>query len=280
MSGVIYLAATPIGNSKDASFRLVEILQSADVIAAEDSRRAVRLFRDLNIHAPGNLISFYDSVEEAKSTELVARASAGETVVVISDAGMPAISDPGFRLVALAIEQGVQVSVIPGPSAVLTAIAISGLPVDRFTFEGFMPRKSGERKSRFEELLGEERTMVFFEAPHRLAATIADLVEVFGPSRHAAVCRELTKTHEEVIRGSLSEIETWCQGEILGEIVLVVQGSTPVSINDESAWITEVASRVSIGFSQKDAIAEVARDLRVPKRQVYEAVLQQNKREQ
>lgn len=280
MSGVIYLAATPIGNSKDASFRLVEILQAADVIAAEDSRRAVRLFRDLNIHAPGNLISFYDSVEEAKSTELVARASAGETVVVISDAGMPAISDPGFRLVALAIEQGVQVSVIPGPSAVLTALAISGLPVDRFTFEGFMPRKSGERKSRFEELLGEERTMVFFEAPHRLAATIADLVEVFGPSRHAAVCRELTKTHEEVIRGSLSEIETWCQGEILGEIVLVVQGSTPVSINDESAWISEVASRVLIGFSQKDAIAEVARDLRVPKRQVYEAVLQQNKREQ
>lgn len=278
MSGVIYLAATPIGNSKDASVRLTELLQTADVVAAEDSRRAVRLFRDLNIHAPGELISFYDAVEEAKSQELVSRAHAGETVVVISDAGMPTISDPGFRIVSLAIAQGVRVSVIPGPSAVLTALAISGLPVDRFTFEGFLPRKSGERKSVFEELLGEQRTMVFFEAPHRLAETIDDLSDIFGNERRIAICRELTKTYEEVIRGTLAEAKVWAKGDILGEIVIVLEGSQPISIMDESAWIDDVAARVALGYSQKDAIGEVARSLRIPKREVYDAVVRHNKK--
>lgn len=277
MSGVIYLAATPIGNSKDASARLIELLQTADVVAAEDSRRAVRLFRELDIHAPGDLISFYDAVEESKATELISRAEAGQTIVVISDAGMPSISDPGFRIVSQAIERNVKVSVVPGPSAVVTAIAISGLPVDRFTFEGFLPRKSGERKSLFEELLSEQRTMVFFEAPHRLAESINDLIDVFGVERKAAICRELTKTFEEVIRGSLKELHTWAQGEILGEIVLVVEGNAPLASDDEATWIQQVADRVSIGFSQKDAIAEVARELRVPKREVYDAVLRHHK---
>ena len=278
VSGVIYLAATPIGNSKDASLRLRELLQTADVIAAEDSRRAVRLFRDLEIHAPGELISLYDAVEDAKSQELVIRAAAGETIVVISDAGMPTISDPGFRIVSLAIVQGVRVSVVPGPSAVLTALAISGLPVDRFTFEGFLPRKSGERKSVFEELLAEQRTMVFFEAPHRLSETIDDLVDIFGQDRRIAICRELTKTYEEVIRGTLAQAKLWAQGEILGEIVIVLEGSQPISITDESVWIEDIAARVAIGYSQKDAIAEVARSLRIPKREVYDAVVRHNKK--
>ena len=277
MSGVIYLAATPIGNIKDASARLIELLQTADVVAAEDSRRAVRLFRELDIHAPGDLISFYDAVEESKASELISRAEAGQTIVVISDAGMPSISDPGFRIVSQAIERNVKVSVVPGPSAVLTALAISGLPVDRFTFEGFLPRKSGERKSLFEELLSEQRTMVFFEAPHRLAESIDDLIDVFGAERKAAICRELTKTFEEVIRGSLKDLHTWAQGEILGEIVVVVEGNVPLASEDEATWIQQVADRVSIGFSQKDAIAEVARELRVPKREVYDAVLRHNK---
>lgn len=277
MSGVIYLAATPIGNSKDASARLIEILSTADVVAAEDSRRAVRLFRELDIRAPGDLISFYDAVEESKSQELVSRALAGETVVVISDAGMPTISDPGFRIVSQAIAEGVRVSVIPGPSAVLTALAISGLPVDRFTFEGFLPRKSGERKALFETLLGEQRTMVFFEAPHRLAEALDDLVEVFGPDRAVAICRELTKTYEEVIRGSLHDAQQWATGEVLGEIVIVLAGSEPISVNDESLWIEQVANRVAVGYSQKDAIAEVAKELRIPKREVYDAVIRHNK---
>ena len=277
MSGIIYLAATPIGNAKDASARLVELLQTADVVAAEDSRRAVRLFRELDIHAPGDLISFYDAVEETKAVELVARAEAGETVVVISDAGMPTISDPGFRIVAQAIAQGVRVSVVPGPSAVLTALAISGLPVDRFTFEGFLPRKSGERTSLFESLLDEQRTMVFFEAPHRLAETLNDIATVFGPDRELAVCRELTKTYEEVIRGSVAQLQEWAQGEILGEIVIVLRGSEPISIDDENFWIAQVASRVAVGYSQKDAIGEVAKELRIPKREVYDAVVRHSK---
>lgn len=277
MSGIIYLAATPIGNAQDASARLIELLQSADVIAAEDSRRAVRLFRELDLHAPGDLISFYDAVEESKAGELVTRAEQGQTIVVISDAGMPSISDPGFRIVAHAIERGVRVSVVPGPSAVLTALAISGLPVDRFTFEGFLPRKSGERISLFENLLDEQRTMVFFEAPHRLAEALDDMNTVFGPDRRIAVCRELTKTYEEVIRGTIAEVQQWATTEILGEIVIVVHGSEPLAIEDQTVWIEQVASRVEVGYSQKDAIAEVAKELRVPKREVYDAVVRHHK---
>ena len=190
---------------------------------------------------------------------------------------MPTISDPGFRIVAQAIAQGVRVSVVPGPSAVLTALAISGLPVDRFTFEGFLPRKSGERTSLFESLLDELRTMVFFEAPHRLAEALDDLIEIFGPQRQVAICRELTKTYEEVVRGSLAEVREWAQGEILGEIVVVLAGATPIAITDETQWIEQVSARVAVGYSQKDAIADVARELRIPKREVYDAVVRHNK---
>lgn len=277
MSGNLYLAATPIGNVADASIRLREVLASADVIAAEDSRRAHRLLKDLGITEHGLIVSFYDAVEEAKSPELVSRVLAGETVVMISDAGMPSVSDPGYRLVTEAIARDVRVSVIPGPSAVLAALALSGLPVDRFSFEGFLPRKSGERKSTMSGLTHETRTMVFFEAPHRLVSTLRDMAEVFGGDRLAVVCRELTKTYEEVIRGTLAELVAWSDREILGEITIVLAGRTHVEQTTATDWVALVATRVELGVSQRDAIAEVARELNVPKRDVYDAVLSARK---
>ena len=273
VTGIVYLAATPIGNVADASPRLVEILRNADVVAAEDSRRAVRLFRELGIRAQGSLVSFYDAVEEAKSAELVSRAAQGATIVVITDAGMPSVSDPGYRIVREAIAQNVRVSVIPGPSAVLSAIAVSGLPVDRFTFEGFLARKSGERKAQLQSIALEPRTMVFFEAPHRLAETLVDMREVLGDERQAVVCRELTKTYEEVVRGTLRELVEWSQREILGEITIVLHGASPENATSEADWVELVAARVALGISQRDAIADVAHELHVPKREVYDAVI-------
>lgn len=273
MSGQLFLAATPIGNIGDASMRLREVLSGAQVIAAEDSRRAHRLISDLGITTSAQIWSFYDAVEEAKSPELISRVQQGETVVMISDAGMPSVSDPGYRLMQEAIAQGVKVSVIPGPSAVLAALAISGLPVDRFSFEGFLPRKSGERKALCETLLHETRTMVFFEAPHRLVESLLDLQTVFGADRSAVVCRELTKTYEEVVRGTLAELVAWSDKEILGEITLVVAGADPLPETSPGEWVALVATRVELGESQRDAIAAVARDLGVPKRDVYDAVL-------
>jgi len=273
MSGQLFLAATPIGNIGDASARLREVLVMADVIAAEDSRRAHRLISDLAIATTAQIWSFYDAVEEAKSPELIGRVLQGETVVVISDAGMPSVSDPGYRLVQEAISRGVKVSVIPGPSAVLAALAVSGLPVDRFSFEGFLPRKSGERRALCESLLHEQRTMVFFEAPHRLGEALVDLEAVFGAQRQAVICRELTKTYEEVVRGSFAELILWSNREILGEITLVIAGAQPLPDTSPEEWVTLVQTRVEVGQTQRDAIAEVARELGVPKRDVYDAVL-------
>lgn len=273
MSGQLFLAATPIGNIGDASARLREVLVLADVIAAEDSRRAHRLIADLAIVTTAQIWSFYDAVEEAKSPELIGRVLQGETVVVISDAGMPSVSDPGYRLVQEAISRGVKVSVVPGPSAVLAALAVSGLPVDRFSFEGFLPRKSGERRALCESLLHEQRTMVFFEAPHRLVEALADLEVVFGAQRQAVICRELTKTYEEVVRGSFAELILWSNREILGEITLVIAGAQPLPDTSPEEWVTLVQTRVEVGQTQRDAIAEVARELGVPKRDVYDAVL-------
>ena len=275
--GTLFLAATPIGNPADASARLVDILQSADVVAAEDSRRAVRLLRDLGITAPGKIISFYDAVEEAKSADLVATILAGQTVVVISDAGMPTVSDPGYRIVQQAIKAGITVRVLPGPSAVLAALAVSGLPTDRFTFEGFLNRKTGTRVRQLFELKTEPRTMVFFEAPHRLSETVDDMCEIFGGERQAVICRELTKTHEEIIRGSLNELQAWCQREILGEITIVVAGAKPIDNSDPEQWIALTQKRIDLGVSVRDAVADVAQELNVPKRDVYDAVINHRK---
>jgi 16S rRNA (cytidine1402-2'-O)-methyltransferase len=273
VSGQLILAATPIGNVADASARLKSALASAQIIAAEDSRRAKRLIQDLEISTTAQIWSFYDAVEEAKSPELIDRVEAGDVVVVISDAGMPTVSDPGYRIVQEAIARGIKVSVIPGPSAVLTALAISGLAVDRFSFEGFLPRKSGERRNFLDQLADDQRTMVFFEAPHRLVESLQDFAEVFGQDRQAVICRELTKTYEEIVRGSFVELITWADREILGEITLVVAGASPIAATTATDWVALVDTRVQLGISQRDAIAEVAKELRVPKRDVYDAVL-------
>ncbi len=278
MTGQLILAATPIGNYGDASLRLREVLESAQIIAAEDSRRARRLISDLGITTNAQIWSFYDAVEEAKSAQLIDRVIAGDVVVVISDAGMPTVSDPGYRVVQEAISRDVKVTVLPGPSAVLAALAVSGLAVDRFSFEGFLPRKSGERKKFLAQLVTDQRTMVFFEAPHRLAETLVDFAEVFGDERQAVVCRELTKTYEEIIRGNFAELIIWSDREILGEITLVVSGSEPVLITDPTQWVELVQTRVKLGLSQRDAIAEVAKELQVPKRSVYDAVLTDKER--
>ena len=273
MSGQLILAGTPIGNISDASPRLKEALETADIIAAEDSRRAKRLLQDLGLTTSAQIWSFYDAVEESKSQELVERVLTGNKVIVISDAGMPTVSDPGYRLVQEAIEKGINISVIPGPSAVLAALAVSGLPVDRFTFEGFLPRKAGEREKLLTDLRTEQRTMVFFEAPHRLAESLQDFANIFGADRKAVICRELTKTYEEIVRGTFNQLLDWANKEILGEITLVVAGSQPLLVTDPAQWVELVQTRVSLGVSQRDAIADVAKELSVPKRDVYDAVL-------
>jgi 16S rRNA (cytidine1402-2'-O)-methyltransferase len=268
--GVLVLAATPIGRVTDAPPRLAAELAGADVVAAEDTRRLKRLVGELGITIGGRVVSYFEGNEAARTPALVEALLAGERVVLATDAGMPSVSDPGFRLVAAAVEQGITVTAVPGPSAVLTALAVSGLAVDRFCFEGFLPRKAGERGRRLASLSGEERTMVFFEAPHRTAAALAAMVEAFGEDRAAAVCRELTKTHEEVRRGPLADLVAWA------EVTIVVSGAVPVAAvsDDPDALRTSVAELEEEGMSRKDAIVETARLAGVPKRTVYNLVHQ------
>ena len=275
--GAIVLAATPIGDPGDASPRLIRLLQTADVVAAEDTRRLRRLASALGIAVRGSVVSYYDANEQVRSAELVEQALRGATIAVVTDAGMPSVSDPGYRIVAEAVAKGVHVTAIPGPSAVSTAL--SGLPSDRFCFEGFLPRKAGERATRIAQLAAEQRTMVFFEAPHRLAAMLAALADGLGPQRPAAVCRELTKTYEQVVRGPIADLVQWAQGEVLGEITVVVQGATAqerrvaAGVADAADWVEQVRVREAQGVDRKAAIAEVAKAAGVPRREVYDAVV-------
>ena len=227
--GVLTLAGVPIGQAEDAPARLAAALATADVIAAEDTRRLRQLAATLNVTIAGRVISYYDVIEVRRAAELVTELQAGRDVLVVTDAGMPAISDPGYRLVAAAAAAGIRVTALPGPSAVTTALALSGLPTDRFCFEGFPPRKGGERARRFGELAEDPRTQVLFESPRRVAATLAELAGSHGAERAAVVCRELTKTHEEIVRGPLAELAAWAadqeaSGGVRGEITLVVAG--------------------------------------------------------
>ncbi|GGL22077.1 ribosomal RNA small subunit methyltransferase I [Sphaerisporangium melleum] len=271
--GRLVLAGAPIGRVEDASARLRDALASADVVAAEDTRRLRRLASDLGVTLGGRVVSYYDANEIARAGELLADLRDGRTVLVITDAGMPGVSDPGYRLTHLAVEAGIPVTALPGPSAVTTALAISGLPSDRFCFEGFPPRKAGERARRLAALATEERTMVFFEAPHRLHVALAAMAEAFGPDRPAAVCRELTKTYEEVRRGPLAELAAWAEGEVRGEITVVVAGYAPSdAAPDIDALVAEVARRAEAGEPRKQAIIEVARAAGIPKRELYDAV--------
>jgi 16S rRNA (cytidine1402-2'-O)-methyltransferase len=273
-TGVLVLAATPIGQAADAPPRLVAELAGADLIAAEDTRRLARLAADLGVEVKGRVTSYFEGNEAARTPGLVERMVAGDRVVLVTDAGMPSVSDPGYRLVAAAVEAGVTVTAVPGPSAVLTALAVSGLPVDRFCFEGFLPRKAGERARRLAALAQEERTLVFFEAPHRTAAALAALAEAFGDDRPAAVCRELTKTHEEVRRGGLRDLAGWAEGGVRGEVTIVVSGAdTSVTVeSDPDSLRAAVAAEEDAGLSRKDAIRAVATRAGVPKRTVYDVV--------
>ncbi len=272
--GRIVLAATPIGNVGDASPRLVELLATADIVAAEDTRRLHRLVQNLGITVGGRVISYHEHNEAVKTAELLDQVRAGKTIVMVTDAGMPAVSDPGFRLVEGAVAAGLTVTAVPGPSAVLTALALSGLPTDRFCFEGFLPRKAGERASRLSELDAERRTMVFFEAPHRLEPMLRALRERFGADRPAAVCRELTKTYEEVIRGSLRELLLWAEGnEVRGEIAVVVGGAPEREPGKPEDHVAAVNGLIAQGIRLKEAVAAVAEDAKVSKRELYSAVL-------
>jgi len=270
----LLLAGVPIGQPGDASSRLRDALVAADVIAAEDTRRLHRLCRDLGVTPGGRVLSYFDGNESERTPRLVESLREGLTVLLVTDAGMPSVSDPGYRLVAAAAAEDLPISCLPGPSAVTTALAVSGLPSDRFCFEGFLSRKGGERRARLATLAAERRTAVFFEAPHRLAECLADMASVLGKQRRAVVCRELTKTHEEVRRGSLAELaERFAEGT-RGEVTIVVEGAPePVNESTPEELARLVSVREATGETRKDAIAGVAVELGVPRREVYDAVL-------
>lgn len=273
------LAATPLGNPADASARLKKAIEAASIIAAEDSRRFHRLCVDIETTFTARVLSFFEGNEEDRTRELLIELKAGANVLVVSDAGMPTISDPGFRLMRDAIAEGIEVCVIPGPSAVTMAVALSGLATDRFSFEGFPPRAAGARLATFEKLRFEERTMVFFEAPHRLVDSLNDCVTSFGPDRQAAICREMTKRYEETIRGTLAELAIWAaSNEVLGEITLVIAGAVTGSASLTAAdMVARVREFEAAGMDRKASIATVAEEFGIAKRLVYAAVVDANK---
>lgn len=273
--GRIVLAATPIGNLADASPRLIESLQTADVIAAEDTRRLHALIDRLGGQTRGRVVSFYEHNEDSRIAELLDAVDAGSDVLIVSDAGMPVISDPGYRLVSEAAKTGRTVTAIPGPSAVLTALAVSGMPTDRFCFEGFLPRKPAERRRTFTALADEQRTMVFYESPHRLAASLRDAAGAFGPARAAAVCRELTKVYEEVRRGPLDELSDWAADGVKGEICLVVHGASSPEPPEPADLVGDVQALAERGVRLKDAAAQIAAANGLRTRELYEAVLKE-----
>ncbi len=269
----LVVAATPIGRPEDASPRLATELAGADVIAAEDTRRLRRLAADLGVEVSGRVVSYFEGNEVQRTPLLVEALRAGERVVLVTDAGMPSVSDPGYRLVAAAVAADIRVTAVPGPSAVVTALAVSGLPVDRFCFEGFLPRKVSERGRFLAELADERRTMVFFESPHRTAESLAAMAEAFGDDRRAAVCRELTKTYEEVRRGGLADLAAWAADGVRGEVTIVVSGAEPRTADDLDAAALRllVDAAVDAGMSRKDAVAAVVRETGQARRVVYEA---------
>jgi 16S rRNA (cytidine1402-2'-O)-methyltransferase len=272
--GRLVLGGAPLGQPGDVGPRLRRAMAEADVLAVEDTRRLHRLAQDLEVTLTGRVVTFHESVERARLPGLVAALTDGATVLLLTDAGMPSVSDPGYTLVRAAIGAGVPVTAVPGPSAVTTALALSGLPCDRFCFEGFLPRKGGERRARLAELAAERRTLVVFESPHRLADALADAVGAFGADRPAAVCRELTKTHEEVRRGPLAELAAWAADGVRGEITLVVGGAAEEPVRLSPAELAAaVAAEEAAGASRKDAIRAVVGRTGLPRRTVYDAVV-------
>jgi 16S rRNA (cytidine1402-2'-O)-methyltransferase len=272
--GRLVLGGAPLGQPGDVGPRLRQVLAEADVLAVEDTRRLHRLAADLGVTFTGRVVSFYESVEQARLPGLVAAMRDGATVLLLTDAGMPSVSDPGYTLVRAAVDAGIDVTSVPGPSAVVTALAVSGLPCDRFCFEGFLPRKGGERRAALAALAAEPRTMVFYESPHRLADALVDAAAAFGDDRPAAVCRELTKTHEEIRRGPLSTLAAWAAEGVRGEITLVVAGAVAGPATLSAAELAaEVAAEEAAGADRREAIRAVVTRTGVPRRVVYDAVL-------
>ena len=269
---MLVLAATPIGDPRDAAPRLAAELTTADVVAAEDTRRLRRLLDELEVTTRGSVLSYHEHNERARTPELLQRLRAGARVVLVTDAGMPSVSDPGYRLTNACVEAGVRVTCVPGPSAVLMALAVSGLPTDRFCFEGFLPRKPGERARRLAGLATEQRTMVFFEAPHRLAEMLTAMAEAFGPDRVAAVCRELTKTYEEVRRDGLAALAQWAVDGARGEITVVVAGAPAVSASVADV-LPVIQQRVAAGERLKAVCAELAEQTGLSKKALYDAAV-------
>ncbi|SPT53103.1 Ribosomal RNA small subunit methyltransferase I [Actinomyces bovis] len=270
--GAITLAATPIGNTFDASPRLLAALQHADVVAAEDTRRVLALAGRLGVRVGGRLLAVHEHNERQRAPELIAAAQAGQAVVLVTDAGMPSVSDPGYRVVEAAMTAGVPVTAAPGPSAVLTALALSGLASDRFCFEGFLPRRAGEQERRLAALADEPRTMVFFESPRRVHQTLLRMAGALGEERPAAICRELTKTYEEVRRGTLAELVASTQAEVLGEVVLVVAGATGSAVDPETA-AQEALALADSGIRLKEAAAQIAQQRGLRTNDVYRAAI-------
>jgi len=280
-AGLLVLAGAPLGNPGDASPRLREALATADVVAAEDTRRLKRLAADLGVRIAGQVVSYFEANETARTPELLDELRAGRRVLLITDAGMPSVSDPGYRLVAAAVAAGVAITCLPGPSAVTTALALSGLPVDRFCFEGFLPRRAGERASRLEALRHDPRTMVFFEAPHRLETALVAMAAVFGDDRPAAACRELTKTFEEIRRGTLAELAVWAAAGVKGEITLVVQGAAaaPKDHHEPGELVRLVEIAEAAGMSRKEAMIAVGKSTGAGRRAVFEALVARKREE-
>ena len=272
--GVLILGGTPIGNLADASDRLRSALATADLIAVEDTRKLRTLASGLGVRTRGRVIVHHDHNEEGRRATIVQAVQDGQRVLLLSDAGMPTISDPGYVAAAAVAEADLPVTVVPGPSAALTALALSGLPTGRFTFEGFLARKGSERSRRLASLAGEERTMIFYESPHRTAATLADFVQTFGADRRGTVSRELTKLHEEVRRGTLAELAEWAESErIRGEIVIIVEGAQAPETPEAQDVVQLVLDRVAAGERLKAACAAVAAETGTSKRELYEAAL-------
>jgi 16S rRNA (cytidine1402-2'-O)-methyltransferase len=275
--GTLTIAAVPIGCLDDASPRLRAALGQAQIIAAEDTRRLLRLASRLGVPLTARIVSYWDVGERSRAAELAGELAAGRDVLLVTDAGMPAVSDPGYRLVQAAAAAGARVTALPGPSAAITALAVSGLPSDRFCFEGFLPPKGGKRSRRLAELAAQPRTMIFFESPRRLATALADLAAALGGQRRAVACRELTKTHEEIRRGTLDDLAAWADQGVRGEVTIVVAGAArpdaAAGPADLAAAAGEVAAMMAAGASRKDAAATVAAELGLSTRTVYRASL-------
>lgn len=276
------MAGAPLGNSRDLSLRVRDLLGEVDLIAAEDTRRLLRLCSDLGVALSAPVLSFFAGNEAQRTPELISALTEGKTVLVITDAGMPGISDPGYLIVRAALDADIEVEVVPGPSAVSTALLLSGLSMERYIFDGFPPRTQQARLNYFESIKSESRTVVLFEAPHRIRETLADAVEILGSERLAAVCREMTKTHEEIVRESLGQLQRWANSkEMLGEITLVLSGATAASRAELIP--SEIASKVKelegVGATRQEAVAEIAAEFGLRKRAIFDALVASKIRE-